>query len=108
MMVWAMFRTFSRALSCRYGQRLHVPADAGEQRQTQQVLRQLLADIALVAEQLAGQLPGQRRDRRGVMDRGQLQGDDLMTVVEDKVQLEAEEPAHLAALGKTGKCRLMR
>src|SRR3954468_10162124 len=40
----------------RYGQRLHVLADAGEQRQTQQVFRQLLADIALVAEQLADQV----------------------------------------------------
>src|SRR4051812_42106689 len=40
----------------RYGQRLHVPADAGEQRQTQQVFGQLLADIALVAEQLADQV----------------------------------------------------
>ena len=39
------------------------------------------------------------------MDRGQLQGDDLMAVVEDEVQLEAEEPAHrgLATLGQTGK-----
>jgi hypothetical protein len=37
--------------------------------------------------------------------RGQLQGDDLMAVVEDEVQLEAEEPAHrgLAALGQTGE-----
>src|SRR5918995_1674158 len=37
--------------------------------------------------------------------RGQLQGDDLMAVVEDEVQLEAEEPAHrgLAALGQIGK-----
>jgi hypothetical protein len=61
------------------------------------------ADIALVAEQLAGQLPGQRRDRRGVMDRGQLQGDNFIIVVEDEVQLEAEEPAHLAALGQTGE-----
>jgi hypothetical protein len=93
----------------RYGQRLHVLADAGEQRQpaTQQVFGQLLADIALVAEQLAGQLPGQRWDGCGVMDiaRGQLQGDDFMVVVENKVQLEAEEPAHrgLAALGQTGK-----
>src|SRR5688572_25946944 len=36
---------------------------------------------------------------------GQLQGDDLMAVVEDEVQLEAEEPAHrgLAALGQTGE-----
>src|SRR4051795_3216819 len=42
----------------RYGQRLHVLADAGEQRQptTQQVFGQLPADIALVAEQLAGQV----------------------------------------------------
>src|SRR3954452_13897154 len=39
-----------------YGQRLHVLANAGEQCQTQQVLRQLLADIALVAEQLADQV----------------------------------------------------
>ena len=33
------------------------------------------------------------------------QGDDLMAVVENEVQLEAEEPAHrgLAALGQTGK-----
>ena len=37
------------------------------------------------------------------MDRGQLQGDDLIVVVEDEVQLEAEEPAHLAALGQIGK-----
>ena len=93
----------------RYGQRLHVPADAGEQREAaaQQVFRQLLADIALVAEQLAGQLTGQRWDRRGVMDiaGGQLQGDDFIVGVEDEVQLEAEEPAHrgLAALGQTGK-----
>ena len=35
--------------------------------------------------------------------RGQLQGDDLIAVVEDEVQLEAEEPAHLAALGQTGE-----
>ena len=42
------------------------------------------------------------------MARGQLQGDDFIVGVEDKVQLEAEEPAHLAALGQTGKCRLMR
>jgi hypothetical protein len=41
------------------------------------------------------------------MDRGQLQGNDLMAVVEDEVQLEAEEPAHLAPLGQTGECRLM-
>src|SRR5687768_7286369 len=64
-----------------YGQYLHVPADAGEQRKAaaQQVFGQLLADIALVAEELAGQVPGQRWDRFGVMDiaRGQLQGDDL-------------------------------
>src|SRR3954467_3196858 len=42
----------------RYGQRLHVLADAGEQRQaaTQQVFGQLLADIALVTEQLADQV----------------------------------------------------
>src|SRR3954462_13877765 len=42
----------------RYGQRLHVPADAGEQRQsaTQQVFGQLPADRALVAEQLADQV----------------------------------------------------
>jgi hypothetical protein len=39
---------------------------------------------------------------------GQFQGDDLMAVVEDEVQFEAEEPAHLAALGQTGECRLMR
>src|SRR6185312_8902424 len=117
MMVSAMLRALSRALSCRdmgnilqrYGQRLHVPADAGEQRQaaTQQVFGQLLADIALVAEQLAGQVAGQRWDRRGVMDiaGGQLQGDDLIVVVEDEVQLEAEEPAHrgLATLSKTGE-----
>src|SRR3954463_10245916 len=32
----------------------------------------------------------------------------LMAVVEDEVQLEAEEPAHLAPLGQTGECRLMR
>ena len=50
----------------RYGQRLHVLA--GEQREAQQVFGQLPADIALVAEQLAGQLPGQRWNRRGVMD----------------------------------------
>src|SRR3954462_12597872 len=93
----------------RYGQRLHVPADAGEQCQpaTQQVLRQLLADITLVAEQLADQVAGQRRDRRGVMDvaRGQLQGDNFIAVVEDEVQFEAEEPAHrgLAALGQIGE-----
>jgi hypothetical protein len=31
------------------------------------------------------------------------QGDDLIVVVEDEVQFEAEEPAHLAALGQTGK-----
>jgi hypothetical protein len=37
------------------------------------------------------------------MDRGQLQGDDLMTVVEDEVQFEAKEPAHLAALGQIGR-----
>src|SRR3954454_21846980 len=90
-------------------QRLHVPADAGEQRQpaTQQVLRQLLADITLVAEQLTDQVAGQCWDRRGVMDvaRGQLQGDNFIVVVEDEVQLEAEEPAHrgLAALGQIGK-----
>ena len=73
----------------------------------QQVFGQLLADIALVAEQLADQVAGQRRDRRGVMDvaRGQLQGDDFIVGVEDEVQLEAEEPAHrgLAALGQIGK-----
>src|SRR3954467_3379471 len=42
----------------RYGQRLHILADAGEQRKaaTQQVFGQLLADIALVAEQLADQV----------------------------------------------------
>src|SRR3954453_9464094 len=42
----------------RYGQRLHVLADAGEQRQpaAQQVFGQLLADRALVAEQLADQV----------------------------------------------------
>ena len=36
---------------------------------------------------------------------GQLQGDDFIVVVEDEVQLEAEEPAHrgLAALGQIGK-----
>jgi hypothetical protein len=34
---------------------------------------------------------------------GQLQGDDLMAVVEDEVQLEAKEPAHLATLSQTGK-----
>jgi hypothetical protein len=63
------------------------------------------ADIALVAEQLAGQLTSQRWDGCGVMDRGQLQGDDFIVVVENKVQLEAEEPAHrgLAPLGQTGK-----
>jgi hypothetical protein len=77
---------------------------------TQQVFGQLLADIALVAEELAGQLTGQRWDGCGVMDsaRGQLQGDDFMVGVENKVQLEAEEPAPLAALGQTGKCRLLR
>ena len=32
------------------------------------VFGQLPAEIALVAEELAGQLPGQRGDRRGVMD----------------------------------------
>jgi hypothetical protein len=37
------------------------------------------------------------------MARGQLQGDDLMVGVENKVPLEAEEPAHLAPLGQTGK-----
>ena len=31
------------------------------------------------------------------------QGDDLMAVVEDEMQLEAEEPAHLATLGQTGE-----
>src|SRR5918997_1539350 len=31
------------------------------------------------------------------------QGDELIVGVEDEVQLEAEEPAHLAALGQTGK-----
>ena len=31
------------------------------------------------------------------------QGDDFIVVVEDEVQLEAKEPAHLAALGQTGK-----
>jgi hypothetical protein len=31
------------------------------------------------------------------------QGDDLIVGVEDEVQLEAEEPAHLAALGQTGE-----
>src|SRR3954449_5998660 len=40
----------------RYGQRLHVLADAGEQRQAQQVFGQLPADRALVAEQLADQV----------------------------------------------------
>src|SRR3954470_3682254 len=42
----------------REGQRLHVLADAGEQRQpaAQQVFGQLLADRALVAEQLADQV----------------------------------------------------
>ena len=71
----------------------------------QQVFGQLLADIALVAEQLAGQVAGQRWDRRGVIAGGQLQGDDLIVVVEDEVQLEAEEPAHrgLATLSKTGE-----
>src|SRR3954453_6851510 len=57
MMVSAMFRALSKALSCSdRGQRLHVLADAREQREAQQVLRQLLADIALVAEQLADQV----------------------------------------------------
>ena len=62
-----------------------------------------LGDIALVADQIAGQ----RRDRCGVMDiaRGQLQGDDLIAVVKDEVQFEAKEPAHrsLAALGQIDK-----
>jgi hypothetical protein len=31
------------------------------------------------------------------------QGDDFIVGVEDEVQLEAEEPAHLATLGQTGK-----
>jgi hypothetical protein len=54
----------------RYGQWLHVLADAGEQRETatQQLFGQLLADIALVAEELAGQVAGQCWDRLGVMD----------------------------------------
>ena len=31
------------------------------------------------------------------------QSDDFIVGVEDEVQLEAEEPAHLAALGQIGK-----
>jgi len=34
---------------------------------------------------------------------GQLQGDNFIVGVEDEVQLEAKEPAHLAALGQIGK-----
>ena len=35
--------------------------------------------------------------------RGQFQGDDLIVGVEDQVQLEAEQPTHLAALGQTSE-----
>src|SRR5919107_1222617 len=75
MMVSAMFRALSKALSCSdrgsdFMFLRNVLANAGEQCQaaTQQVFGQLLADRALVAKQLAGQLPGQRRDRLAVMD----------------------------------------
>src|SRR3954452_9494728 len=113
MMVSAMFRAFSKALSCSdrgsdfMFLRTRVNSVSPRRNRSSASFWPILA---LVAEELAGQIAGQRRDRRGVMDiaRSQLQGDDLMAVVEDEVQFEAEEPAHLAALGQTGECRLMR
>src|SRR4051812_40506684 len=99
MMVSAMFRALSKALSCRdRGSDFMFLRTRVEQRQpaAQQVFGQLLADRALVAEQLADQVAGQRWNRLAVMDiaGGQLQGDDLMAVVEDEVQFEAEAPPH--------------
>src|SRR3569623_2413364 len=69
-------------------------------------MREVLADVAFVAEQFAEQVPGQVWHRRGVTDVAGRQGerDDLTLMIEHQMQLEAEEPARagLAAPGQAG------
>src|SRR4051794_20739553 len=111
-LIWpmsAMFRAFSKALSCRdMGSDfmfLRTRVNSVRRNRSSASFWPIYSPCRRTACR-----SGQRWYRRGIMNiaRGQLQGDDLMAVVEDEVQLEAEEPAHLAALGQTGECRLMR
>src|SRR5690349_19305321 len=93
----------------RHWQALHVAPHPGHQDETaaEQSLCEALADIAFVAEQLADQVLGQLRRRRGVSDVAgrQCQRDDLAFLIEHQMQLQAEEPARagLATLGQAGK-----
>ena len=54
------------------------------------------AEIALVAEKLAGEILRELLHRYGIMDIawGELERHDFIEVIEHQVQLEAEEPAH--------------
>jgi hypothetical protein len=58
--------------------------------------RALLAEIALVTEELAGEVLHELLHRRAVVDiaGGELDGHDFIEVIEHQMHLEAEEPAH--------------
>jgi hypothetical protein len=92
------------------GQRLHVFAYAREQGQSsaQQLLSQLLADIALVAKEFANKALCQRWDGFDVryIAGGQPERDDLVEFVEHQMKFKPKEPAHrgLAAFGQSGEC----
>ena len=108
-MVSTMVRPLGRALSKNDWQAFHVAPHPGHQGEAaaEQSLREVLADIAFVAAQLADQVPGQLRHRRGVIDAAgrQCKRDDLAFMIEHQMQLQAEEPARagLATVGQAGK-----
>src|SRR4051812_14097125 len=93
----------------RHREAFHVAPDPRHQDKAaaEQFVREILADVAFVAEQFPDQLAGQLWHRRGVMDVAgrQRERDDLTLMVEHQMELEAEEPADagLAAPGQAGK-----
>src|SRR5215469_4062448 len=82
----------------RHGQGFHVLAHFGQQHQTpfEQGRGALFAEIALVAEELAGEVSGELLHRRAIVDiaGGELDRHDCIAVIEYQMELEAEAPAH--------------
>ena len=86
---------------------LHILAQARDELNvlSQELVGQRLREVALVTEQLAKKAPGQVGHRLAVVDVAgrEVEVQQLAAVVDDQVQLEAEEPAHrgLASGGQT-------
>ena len=82
----------------RNWQGFHVGANARHENEpsVQKLLREFLADIALVAKELAAQVLGQSWHGRcvGCIAGCQFERDDLALMVEHDMQFEAEKPAH--------------